>query len=330
MSKTKNFNELTKPSESKEYFTKYSLSKVTGLKLGAETYVMLLRPNEFVTERVHRVKPRVKGKVGFKGGIFGTDIVCTGYDEDGGRVDGAICCKYANDDTINELINYSREMVYLPVLVLGHSLDSKRDKYPISKLSLRTYSFAYIDISIKSFMSEIFNKYASSLKNDGKIDYDLEGEELQRIVFEQLSSTVIKVSGVAAKTSDIPYLKDYTFTPFSNTGIGSSTKEYETITNFRNNEDIMKDAAEWLALFDEGIDTLYVKNWKEEELTKYLVEDVEKDKNLDKFKKVSMESNNTSTGLKKPKSIDKSKNSTEEVELIEEDFVFDDDEEYVD
>ena len=122
-----------------------------------------------------------------------------------------------------------------------------------------------------SFRNSIIGAYGRKLKEEGIIDYDMSDEdpEFIDIVRQQLSKTVVKITGVS-KDGFKATLSDFTFFPFSNPAIGSMSPqgEREAILNYRNNQEIMNKINEFLTLFNVEVDNI-IKPRSDKDLQEY-------------------------------------------------------------
>ena len=268
----------------KEFFSsKYSLRKVVNLEAGMDVYCIPLNlDNGFYELAIHNLKK--KGKKGFKGSLFNTAIVCKGIKDDGSKDETALCCKLAQEeydkypdsnDFEKRMLGFTTYKTYLPVLVLANGSPSKdAKKYPPTKLTLKGCQFAYIEMSSSTFNSDFLAPFIEQLKNDGKVDYECEGEELQAQVMEHLKRTVIKVSASETK-KNLPYERSYSFISFDNTSLGRDTDQYQYIIQYTRVKQIANAIVDFITLFDAEIDTIPM-SWTNEELEQYIKEDCER------------------------------------------------------
>lgn len=309
MARKVNFQQSVKVNEKKEYFnSKYSLKNVTGMsKVGDEAYVMILKPESYIFEiNCHTVKEKVRGKIGFKG-IYDTKILCKGFEDDGSRIEEtALCCQYA-DELFKEAKEKARQeaikngldpevktnlkikapmtfsgiQTYIPLIVMGNTeADSKPS---VQKLSISRSLFAYLEINKKSYISEIYNKLKTQVQNSGEIDSEMDESELASIMLEKFKTNIIKITAVTPKSPIVKFEREYSFIPFTNKSIGSKSGEYEAIVNHTKDAELENRAVEFLDLFEAEVDN-FVKNWTDDELTKYLIEDNQREKNIETFK----------------------------------------------
>lgn len=312
MARRVSLSQSVKQPEKREYFNKtYSLKNVTGMKKpGDEAFVILLRPESYLFEtEYHTVKEKIRGQVGFKG-MYDAKITCKRYDAEGNRAEELpLCCQLADklfkeakevarkeaislgkDPDIKENLKISSPItftaiqIYAPLIVLGTTdVDGKPS---VSKLAIKNGRrlFTYLDMNKKSYISEIYDKLKTQLVNSGEIDSELSEEEMAEVMLEKFQTHIIKITAIPSKSPRIPYNRDYSFIPFTNKNIGSKSGEYEAIVNYKKDVDLENDAAKFLSLFEVEVDN-FVKEWTDEELSKYLVEDAQRDKNIDSFKK---------------------------------------------
>lgn len=323
---------MDQQTEKKEYFnSKYSFSKVTGLKEGMEVYCIPLNLENGLYELAkHTVKARGT-KNGFKG-WYNTNIICKGVNPDGTKNEDALCCKLAqqeydkhpdSDDYQKRMMSFTSYVTYIPVLILGSAGVAKDAlKYPPTKLTLKGYQFSYLEMASSSFNSEILTPFINKLKDDGIVSYDAEGDELKQQVMDQLRHTVIKVSANKS-TKGLPYERSYSFLPFSNTNIGKENDQYKYITNYTKVSKVNNDVVDFITLFDSEVDGL-CKDWKDEELLKYINEDSVRTQNV----KEAVESAEAKASTPKEEQVVTTKQPEEDIMLGEEEIPFGDDEDF--
>jgi len=189
MAVKRNSADLAKSSEKKTYFSsEYSFSKKSGLGLGVDAYAILLGIEDgYYETRAHRVEGRKVNNqpVGFKG-KYAANIVCRGFDEEGNRIEGATCCQLAQaekdkfpdqKESNKRMINFSKAIYHIPVLILSNTETDQSKKIPPTKLSIKKWEFAYLEFP-KSQFDKLLADLKEELVNDGTIDVDLEGPEL--------------------------------------------------------------------------------------------------------------------------------------------------------
>lgn len=294
MARRTSFVDAAKGREKATYFnSEYGFTKKTNMGLGVEAYFIFLGLENGVYQTPkHTVKSRKKGtpqESGFKG-KYDKAILCKGVDEDGNKVEGAVCCAMAQyekdrlpdkDDSAKRMISFTGTTVHVPVLILGNSeKDPKEKKIPPTKLSLNNYDFSYLELSQSTFQDTFVAGLATELKNAGTIDYDLEGEELNEAIMNQLQKTIIKVTGVASDKG-FKYERKYSFIPFSMQAIGKATNEYEAITEYTSNKSVMNDAVDFMTLFETKVDELVLADYSDDELTKYIQEGTVRAENVE-------------------------------------------------
>ena len=303
------FKESVKPQEKREYFnSKYSFKNVTGMKkIGDEAYIVLLKPEEFIFQvEYHKVKEKIHGRLGFKGN-YDTNIICKRFDAGGNRLEEVpLCCHYADvlfkeakekarqeaiskgldpevkaNLKINAPMGFSNNpMMYIPIIVLGNTETEAGAKPQLSKLAIKNGRgfFSYLEMNKKAYLSEIYDQLRTDLVNAGDIDEGVQPEELQEIILRELKNRIIKVTASTPQGS-VPYEKKYSFVPFTNKNIGKLSGELEAIKNFEEDEELMDRANDFLSLFEIEVDN-FVKNWTDEELTRYLVDDEQRRENI--------------------------------------------------
>lgn len=286
--------QITKQSEKKEFFSStYSLGKKANLKeIGTTAYLIFLGLEGGLYETAkHTVYPKKNGNTseGFQGSKYGKDIICKGHDDCGNKVEDALCCKYAQemydankaDPTKTRLISFTSYKVDIPCLLLGTSeTDETAVSTPPSKVSIKTYDFCYMSMAKNTFNKDIYTALEQKLKDDGVIDYDLEGDELAEELLTQLQNSVVKVTSVKSDKGLIAYEKTISIIPFSNPNLGKASNEHEAIVNFRKNQKVMNDISDFMTLFDTEVQKLSA-DWTEAELQTYM-EDAEKVEARDK------------------------------------------------
>lgn len=270
---------MDQQNEKKEYFnSKYSFSKVAGLEAGKEVYCIPLNLENGLYENARHIVKARGPKQGFKG-WYSTSIKCKGVNEDGTKNPDALCCQLAQaeydkhpgtEDYGKRMMSFTSYVTYIPVLILGSAETTKGAlKFPPTKLTLKNYQFAYLEMATSSFNKDILTPFINKMKDDGVIDYEAEGEELKTQVMEQLQKTIIKVSAVKSDKKNLPYERSYSFIPFSNTAIGKETEQYKYIVNYKKVTKVNNDIVDFITLFDSEVDGLCT-DWTDEELDKYI------------------------------------------------------------
>lgn len=277
-------------SQKKEYFESiYKFSKkVPNFKAGDDVYVILLGlEGGFFETPCHKVSTHtVDGQtIGFGGSFFDTYIKCNGVDEEGNQKE-SLCCQLAKkerertgDDYKARIISSCAYRVHLPILILGNSTgDLTKKSYPITKVSiLNDYKseaglrFSYLDMASSSLKNEIVDAYGRKLKEEGKIDYELDegSEEFFEEVRKRLSKTIIKIHGVA-KTGFKAAMKEFSFFPFDNPTIasGSGEEERKAVLNYDKHKGISAKIDEYLQLFNIEVENI-IKPYKDKDLLEY-------------------------------------------------------------
>lgn len=276
--------------QKKEYFESiYKFSKkVPNFKEGSDVYVIPLGLEEgFYETPCHRVLPhKVDGQViGYGGNNFAVYIKCEGIDEEGNTKD-ALCCQLAKkerertgEDYNSRFITSRSSRIHLPILILGNSTgDPNKVSYPITKVSiLNDYKseaglrFSYLDMAASSFQNDIVCAFGRKLKEEGKIDYDMDenSEEFLDEVRKRLTRTIIKVHGVS-KQGFTAAMKEFSFFPFDNPTIasGSGDDEKKAVLNYFKHKGIMTKVSEYLQLFNIEVDNI-IRPYKEKDLLEY-------------------------------------------------------------
>lgn len=263
-------------STKKEFFAeKYKFSKVVkDFKPDSECYVLFLGLEDGYYETpCHTVVPYKDGDqfIGLNGNNYSTTIKCGGIDESGNKVP-SLCCELADrerkrcSDYKDRIISGRTSKIHVPILILGNSLQEKKDIYPVFKVSILNslnsvegLRFAYLEMASSSFKNDILKAFGSKLKEMGVVDYEMdeESEEYYDLVRLNLSKAVIKIKGTA-KQGFQATLKSFSFYPFSDPSIasGSPQGEREAIINYKKNNQIMEKVQEYLTLFNTEVDHL--------------------------------------------------------------------------
>jgi hypothetical protein len=263
-------------STKKEFFSeKYKFSRVVqDFKPDAECYVLFLGLDEGYYETpCHTITPYRDGDqlIGLNGNNYSATIKCKGIDENGNNVP-SLCCELAKRekercaDYRDKIVSGRTSKIHIPILILGNSLQEKKDIYPVFKVSILNtlnsiegLKFSYLEMAASSFKKDILKAFGSKLKEVGIIDYEMdeESEEYYNLVRINLSKAVVKIKGIS-KQNFQGTMKSFTFYPFSDPSIasGSPQGEREAIINYRNNSQIMAKVQEYLALFNTEADNL--------------------------------------------------------------------------
>jgi hypothetical protein len=181
-------------------------------------------------------------------------------------------------------MTFTAVQMYIPLIVLGNTESDTGTKPTVNKLAIKNGRrfFAYLEMNKKSYISEIYNKLKTQLQNSGDIDPELQEEELALVMLEKFKTNIIKVTAVESKSPRVPYEREYSFIPFTNKNIGNKSGEYDAIINYEKDEELKKDAVEFLSLFEVEVDN-FVKDWTDEELTKYLIDDKHRKDNVEAY-----------------------------------------------
>jgi hypothetical protein len=284
--------------EKKVYFSSvYSFSKVAKMAVGHRRYFMFLNPEEnFYSFLGHELKAKGPEK-GFKG-LFNTFIKCKGFDDNNEKIEGdkPLCCelydkekeKYpAKEDSTKRMMGWAKPKYIVPTVMLGHNLkDPKAISYPVTNVQISNgYEFLALELSQSAWTSDIYPGVAKLLKDQGVIDYELEGDELQNAVVENLGKILIEVEAVEGKSKDIKYTKKYTFIHFGDARIAKLTGEYNKITEWQTApemEDFRNDVAEFTTLLEQNQNE-FVKDWTDEELKNYVVDSEQRKANIEAY-----------------------------------------------
>ena len=277
-------------SQKKEYFESiYKFSKkVPNFKPGDDIYVIPLGlEGGFFETPCHKVAPhKVDGQtIGYGGSGYAVYIKCDGVDEEGNTKE-SLCCQLAKkerertgEDYNSRIISSCSYRVHLPILILGNSTgDLTKKSYPITKVSILNdfrseagLRFSYLDMASSSLKNDIVDAYGRKLKEEGKIDYELDenSEEFFDEVRKRLSKTIIKIHGVS-KTGFTATMKEFSFFPFDNPTIasGSGEDEKKAVLNYNKHKGIAAKIDEYLQLFNIEVENL-IRTYNEKDLLEY-------------------------------------------------------------
>ena len=271
--------------QKKEYFESiYKFSKkVPNFKDGSDVYVIPLGLENGIYETpCHRVMPhKVDGQtIGFGGTTFATYIKCNSEEGHEG-----LCCQLAKrergrcEDYNKRIIGGCSSRLHLPILILGNSIgDDSKLSYPITKVAiLKDYrseaglKFSYLEMASDSFYTNILVAYGQKLKEEGKIDYEMDekSEDFFLEMCKRISRTVIKIHGVN-KTGFTAALKDYSFFSLDNPTVasGSGEEEQKAVKFFYKHKGIVAKIDEYLQLFNIEEENL-IKSYNEKDLLEY-------------------------------------------------------------
>lgn len=280
------------------------------------------------------------------------------------------------EDSIKRLISWARPDFLVPAAALGTTITDPNTKaYPITNVEISNgYEFTFFEWG-KSAWVKVYNGIAKKLKDDQIIDFDLEGEELQQAVFENLSKIIIQVDAVEPKSQGkrIKYEKEYTFIHFDTQSQERIEKDIQKIEaaikkdptsadKFKKRlaaakhfqEEMLKiqnwetdpsmetfrnDATEFITLMEKSLDE-FAKDWTDEELKKYFVEDEVRKSNIEEYHKAmaaqaKVEETEKVVVTQKAtmppaaSSVIEQVGEIDDIDLAEEDFSFDDDEDFL-
>lgn len=300
-----NSKQVQKATEKKVYFsTTYAFNKVTNLKVGDRKYAIFLNPEDnLYCTMVHEVKKRKGGK-GFKDSKYGSTIKCKSYDLEGNKLEElAECCTLQTEEyeklpgkenSDKRLLSYSKPMFHAPVMVLGSNItDKEKQAYPVGNVRISSgCEPAFIKFQKTTWMKEIIGEgteggLAKKLKDDGIIDFDLEGEELTEAVYSNLGSVIIEINAVGKilDGKEVP-VKEYSFIPFTDIKIAKASGEYDLLVNWKTSDkmvDFRNEVAEFLALL-ESHENEFSQDWEEGDVKKYMVDGGKKAEDEEAFR----------------------------------------------
>lgn len=267
------------------------------------------------------------------------------------------------EDAGKRLISYSKATFHVPVAILGHNLKDPSVKiYPIANVSVDNgYELAFLEFNAGSWSKDILGKLSKKLKDESIIEFDLEGEDLMDATIANLDKVVLEVNADEPNQGSFArFIRSYEFIPFTDAKIARATKEHDKITNWETDPDMLdfrNDVSAFLTLLEQNEDQLVVSTWEDESLKNYIDSMIQRDKNTEEFHKASGEDKeNTPVAsepeLQRPKKhaepvepelaeeviehieddgvvLDDIKQESE-IDFVEEDFEFGDDEEFID
>ena len=299
---------------------KYGLKRVAGLTdVGKECFVIPLdMANGYSCLPYHTL--RKNDSEGFKGSSFDSvKITCKRYDPETGEASKELplCCKLAQlekdrlsepDDASKRALNFTSFRYVFPVLVLSTTEDNPKKKPSLKKLSLNGIGFSYLDLAESSYEEELKNKIIEDLVKAEIIEdpEEMDQEELMQRVAEYISHSIIKVANVEAKSPRIPYQKAFSVTPVTHSLVGADSGEagairvlckllagdykpeqYDKIyAKYPVLQEINNQVIDFLQLYDDSVDSL-VEDWTEDELQKYYNGFLNKQEQIEAYKKVN-------------------------------------------
>jgi len=285
MAKPKKLGEtqaLATNNEGKEYFqSKYSLKNKAGgsegLVIGQEIYCLPLVKDGVFEFSVHAVKPR--GQQGFKNNKYATYIPCHGVNEETGEYNNTCtCCQLAQQEWDKfvaggkkgeTIISFKNARYYIPILLLGNESGTKAaTNIPVTKLTMTGRDYSYLEFGQKSF-NEIITSFKENLVNTGKIEYGLQGADLENAVMAELQKHILKIS-INKPDGFGKHKKVFSFIPFENKAIGAETGSYKNITEgLARAPKLQAEVDEYLTKFAEEVDN-FLTDWTDEELINYV------------------------------------------------------------
>lgn len=365
MARKLNKKEVFKKEEKKVYFaSEYKLPT----DLGTRHYYIPVDWEETARElTVHSVKEKAKDK-GFKG-KYRTDIICKSVDEEGNRLEDALCCQYYKDETHKELVGYPSDKVFLPVILLADTGEDVKSikKAKLKELTTEGSKMCVLQMS-KSKHRELINAtLKKTLESAELIDTDLDPEEYANVAYKHLSEVLLCIEGNPPKNKAFRHERAYSFVPLKkvktvekedadgnvteksvvrpNTDIGADNNikkklpsgEVKTISqlslilNWRKVEFINNMVVEFLELFYEEVDKI-PRSWTDQELKDY-VEGSSFDKNIRAYQDNKEEDKEvevvTEATDTETSYVGDSDSITNEIEFNEDDFAMDFDEDFL-
>lgn len=272
--------------QSQAYFkTTYALNKVmggqTGLQIGQEIYCLPLVKEGVYEMACHVIKARgtEPNTTGFKS-KFKNYILCKGYNEDEGTFDeSAPCCRIAQDAWAaanahggEAVINRHTFRYFIPILVLGNDSGQKTAlNIPMTQLTMTGREYSYLELADKTYR-EIIENFKASLVNSGRIEYNLEGDDLNAAIMSELQKHILKISIQKPTLPKGKHTKVFSFIPFDNKSIGAATGSYKNITmGLTASKKLIAEAQEFTEKFSVELDNFF-PNYTEEELRDYVFE----------------------------------------------------------
>lgn len=341
MAQRQSVTQVAQESGAQKFFSsEYGFKKKANFGVGSEVYIIPLDiQNGIFTEMYHDVQPKAKN-VGLRG-QYATPVKCT-------KASGTCkACELASimyekypktgdekkdlENAKKRIVNFAKQRVWIPVMILGNSETDPKKKIAPNKVSLRTYDFSYLEMSNKQYKEELFNVLANKLKDDGVIEYDLSEEEVQQEVGKALSQMVIRVRGVESSFKGRAK-KEYSFIPFSMQSLGASTGEHDAIVNYMKNTTINNAVVDFITLFSSEVDTL-TYTIPDAELEAYVLEANEKSENMSAFKQATAEEEQAQLAQEPEytqEQFEKEASAVDEVLLTDDDITFDTDEDFMD
>lgn len=333
----RSYSAPAKSNEPTSFAGKYSLARKAGLeKVGNEAFVIPLdMSNGYVAIPYHTLKKCADG-TGFRGSQYNVKIACHKFDKDTGEVinQAPLCDRIAQaekdripdkDKSGDRAMTFMGERRVMPVLVLS-STETDTSKNPsLKKVSVKSgVEFSFIDMS-ESAYDELAKSILEGLVDTGVIDSldELSDEEKAEEVAKALQSSIIKITNVKGRNSNIKYERTYRAIPLNNPQVAKESNEaklIEYLTMVVNGnfpaakldalyekapvvKEINGQAIDFLELFNNDVDTL-VQDWTDDELQSYY------DSYLEKAGVVAL--------YKSPETTTKAKESVEDVSFVDE------------
>lgn len=298
----RSYSAPAKSNEPTTFAGKYSLARKAGLeKVGNEAFVIPLdMSNGYVAIPYHTLKKCADG-TGFRGSQYNVKIACHKFDKDTGEVinQAPLCDRIAQaekdripekEKSADRAMTFMSERRVMPVLVLSTTETDTSKNPSLKKVSIKSgVEFSYIDMS-ESAYDELAKSILEGLVDAGIIDSldELSEEEKAEEVAKALQSSIIKITNVKGRSSNIKYERTYRAIPLSNPQVAkesNETKAIDFLTKVVNGnfpaakldalyekapviKEINGQTLDFLELFNNEVDTL-VQDWTDEELQSY-------------------------------------------------------------
>ena len=279
----KSLVETSQVQENTSFKGTYSWSKKTHMAIGDEQYVIPLDLEnglyQLPKHRLYGFTDADNKERNFRGNKYAPEILCKSYNADGEWVGEAECCKlqkemwakYPDSKDINKrLLSGKSWKIFIPVLILGNSVTTNASpkKVPIPNISIKTWDFSYLEMSVQGWNS-LIKAVTEDLKNNYEGEDIVTDEQFLELSLKKIQNSIMKVSATKPD-SGIAYAKMYSFISFKNKNIGKATNEYEAIVNYRNNKEVMNSITDFLTLFNAEVNNMVISDWTDEELKKFV------------------------------------------------------------
>lgn len=315
------WSHVKRASEPTTFQGKYGLKRAAGLeKEGSECYVIPLdMASGYSCLPYHSLKKN--DNEGFHGSTFNSvKIACRAYNPETGEKlkETPLCCKLAQmekdrlpeaDDSAKRALSFSNFRYVFPVLVLSTTETDASKKTTLKKLSIKNgVTFSFVDLAQSSYEEEMQVKVIEALQEAGEIDdpSEVDAGDLMKMVAERVSHSIIKISNVKSKSSNIPYQKSFRVISNKNELIGQANGETKLIQalckllagEYKPEElevlykkapilkEINNQVIDFLQLYEDNVDSL-TEPWTEEELKTYYNEYVARQNKIEEYKAVN-------------------------------------------